>query len=93
MPYGVMSTETQMRLRETGLEDAWNLEGYDTVTIDIVCSGALDESFEIQAGYEKPVVNVLAEMLNGNSDLDEWEVVAYIPEGDTLYSATSHPTL
>lgn len=50
MPYGIMSTETTVHLRAVGLEDAWNVENHDTVTIDVVCNGALDESFDIQAG-------------------------------------------
>lgn len=86
MPYGTMSNETTIRLRESGLEDAYRIEPHnDTVTIDIVCFGALDESFEIKAGYEKQVVDALVPMFEGNGEIDDWEIAAYIPEQDTLY--------
>lgn len=79
MSYGTASTETTMRLREVGLEDAYLVEPHnETVTIDIVIYGALDESFEIKAGYEEQVVDALVPMLKGNPEITDWELVAYV---------------
>lgn len=91
MPYGTASPETIMRLREEGLEDAYLVEPHnDTVTIDIIVYGALDESFEIKTGYEKQVVDALALMLKGNPEITDWEVVAVTDDGDILAKRGVH---
>lgn len=92
MSYGIISDETAMWLREDGFDMAWNVENHTpiTVNVDIVVEGALDESFAINDMYHhEDIVQCIANHLRGNSQIQDWEVHAYIPEQETLSTRTS----
>jgi hypothetical protein len=53
MPYGFPSNDTTRTLRENGFDFAWNTSGRPTTTYlcSIICSGALDEEFDLNDMY------------------------------------------
>jgi hypothetical protein len=99
MPYGDIHPETATWLREAGYDMAWQIPDDDPDPelnsykhIDIVIGGALDESFPINDTYDhNDIVEVIANHLKLNPDLDDWEVSCYYPEGDTLIERSQHP--
>lgn len=56
----------------------------DTLDIDVMVSGALDESFTVRAFMARDVVEAIAKtMPDSVAPGEEWEVAAYVP-GDSV---------
>lgn len=110
MTYGTASSETMTVLREHGLEMVTYVDYEDdpddpgasrptnaAARIDVTVFGALDESFEItDMFHHTQVVDLIAERLKLNSELDDWCVEAYHPNPDLcemLYRVTNNPDM
>lgn len=94
MPYGTISDELIIVLRENGYDHAWIFEGDeppDAIYIDTVFHGALDESFPVNDTYAvNDLVDCIANYFKTSFPNDEWEVIAYRPMQEDIYRKDSN---
>jgi hypothetical protein len=83
MPYGTVSQETAIYLRERGLSGSlFEVDG-TSYRVDIECFGALDESFDINDMFDyRDVADAIYDVLSLNPELEDLRISVYDSEGE-----------